>query len=125
MSSTILLDGVAIPTMGRCAGRCGRQLISQRRWLKIPVGERDKALPSHVQHRARGLCPACYYPLAGTDNLLDYARRIRTVQEFVEEYEVLGPSGEGLTLEAMAGRLGVTPASVKSALHRARKKDLL
>jgi hypothetical protein len=93
--------------------------------MALPHAAKPALLRTHVQHRARGLCPMDYAKVAGTDALLDHARRQRTLAEFVEEYDVLGPRGEGLTQMAIAARLGVTEEAVRSALKRARERNLV
>lgn len=68
-----------------------------------------------VNRLARGLCPACYYRHS-RDGDLDRFDAARSASVLIEEYIFF--SEYGLSLEEIAARLGVKPASLKTALGR-------
>lgn len=73
---------------------------------------------------ARGLCDSCYRINRERGTLKQFARvrrepPVMKTSVLIEEYEFF--SAWGLSLEAIAERLGVLPASLKTALWRHAK----
>lgn len=71
-----------------------------------------------VKRLARGLCSACYYQHS-RDGDLDRFDAARSASVLIEEYQFF--TEYGMSLDEIAARLGVLPASLKTALGRHAK----
>jgi len=72
---------------------------------------------------ARGLCDACYAWATYHGCREDYPRRIGRLSDLVEDVAFLRQQGE--SWEAVAARLGSTPAAVRRQMLRARRQGLV
>lgn len=99
---------VDVAAVVRCA-RCSHPMHLTRK---------DPGQPGTREHHGRGICGCCFRALKGTDELFDYPRRARTRDEVLDDWTVLRAAD--CTRREAARRMGMNPASLYRALHRAR-----
>lgn len=86
------------------------------------VSTRAEAVaPAVVRHDGRGLCTNCHRYLARRDELADYARTTRSLDDTIADFHVL--LGRGLDYSQIATQLGMKPASLQRQLERARARE--
>lgn len=76
---------------------------------------------THARAHARGLCSTCYQRVIdteGPDALIDYERNRLTHEDIMDEYEILGPLGEGFEMSMIADRLGIHLDTLKRHLAK-------
>lgn len=81
---------------------------------------------THARAHARGLCAACYQRPIDAErrgaeapyDLIDHERRRLTHEDIMDEYEILGPLGEGHKLSYIADRLGIHLTTLKRHLAK-------
>lgn len=70
------------------------------------------------KHKARGLCGNCYFRMRYHGESVDWFRRWRTRDEFLDDYLML--RGQGFDDGQIAERMGMTRGGVYIAVYRAR-----
>ena len=110
--------------MKNCTG-CGRVMVPVRAWPAVQTTNPRLFKMTHARAHARGLCSTCYQrPIdearrgGDPDGLIDYERNRLTHEDIMDEYEVLGPLGEGHKLSYIADRLGIHLDTLKRHLAK-------
>jgi DNA-binding CsgD family transcriptional regulator len=101
---------------------CGREMIPASLWSRLPATARQALADTHARRHARGICTRCTTRRIKDGTLIDAERVRLTHEEIIEEYQILGPLGEGHKLSVIADRLGIHLNTLKAHLTRERRR---